>query len=117
MKETEIQSAIIDYLQILENQNKLFFVRLNNIPPVTKLPNGKMLFRRMPKGTKKGLADILLIIKGQAIFLEVKSESGYLRTEQKQFQELCKRNSTLYFVVRSVIEVENIIKTYAEVYH
>lgn len=112
MKETEIQSAIIDYLQILENQGKLFFVRLNNIPPVTKFADGRMFFRRLPKGTKKGLADILVIIKGTAIFFEVKSEKGYLRPEQKIFQELCKKNCTLYFVIRNVEEIRRILDEY-----
>ena len=36
MLESEIQSVIIDYLEILERQGKIFFHRVNNIPPVNK---------------------------------------------------------------------------------
>ncbi len=36
IKETQIQTAIINLLAVYENQGKLFFNRTNNIPPVNK---------------------------------------------------------------------------------
>ena len=41
MKESDIQSQIISYLQILEKQGKLFFNRMNNIP--TPIKDGKTI--------------------------------------------------------------------------
>ena len=52
MKESEIQSQIIDFLQILEKQGKLFFQRTNNVP-ISMMRNGKRVFRSMPQGAKR----------------------------------------------------------------
>jgi len=52
LKESEIQRQIIDWLELKENQGKLFFQRTNNIP-VSQMRNGKRIFRSMAKGQKK----------------------------------------------------------------
>lgn len=54
MKESDIQSQIISYLQILEKQGKLFFQRINNTAIYD--PVGKR-WRSLAKGTKKGFPD------------------------------------------------------------
>ncbi|WP_257164340.1 VRR-NUC domain-containing protein [Cetobacterium somerae] len=69
MKEIDIQAAIITYLGILESQGKIWFSRLNNIPPVNKGADGKMVFRKLPRGCKKGIPDILIISKGLRVEL------------------------------------------------
>lgn len=53
MKETNIQAAIITYLGILENQGKIWFSRLNDIPPVNKGTDGKMVFRNFLEDVRK----------------------------------------------------------------
>lgn len=101
--EISIQSAIIDYLYL----RKHFFVRLNNIPPVTK-KGGKMIFRKMPKGSMNGLPDIMVITDGGfVVFLEVK-DKGKLSPDQVKFQALCKEKGAEYHVVRSVTDVKEI---------
>jgi hypothetical protein len=101
--EISIQSAIIDYLY----RKKHFFVRLNNIPPVSKV-GGKMVFRRMPKGSMNGLPDIMVITEGGFIvFLEVK-DKGKLSEEQIKFQALCKEKGAEYHVVRKIQDVIDI---------
>jgi hypothetical protein len=100
MAETQIQSGIIDYLQ----RKRHFFVRLNNIPPVQYI-GGKMVFRRMPKGTMLGLPDILVLWKGYPVFIEVKALKGKQSKEQKEFEEKCKDQSIEYHVVRSLTDV------------
>ena len=42
LKESEIQRQIIDWLELEENQGKLFFQRTNNIP-VSQMRNGKRI--------------------------------------------------------------------------
>lgn len=106
MKESEIQSQIIDYLQLLENQGKLFFQRTNNTPvfdPRTKK------FRSLAKGQKKGFPDVLVLIQGRTIGLEVKSDVGRQSKEQKEMEQQFKRQKAWYYVVRSVEEVKRIM--------
>jgi hypothetical protein len=101
--EIAIQSGIIDYLYL----KKHFFVRLNNIPPVQTV-NGKMVFRRLPKGSVKGLPDILVLTDGgYAVFLEVKDKSKQ-SPDQIEFQRNCKEKGCEYHIVRSIDDVKNI---------
>ena len=51
MKETDYQRLIIDYLTVLEKQNKLWFQKTNNTAIYD--PVGKK-FRSLSKGQKKG---------------------------------------------------------------
>ena len=100
--ESAIQSGIIDYLYL----KKHFFVRLNNIPPVQTI-NGKMQFRRMPKGSVKGLPDLMVIKKGTVIFLEVKDKSKQ-SPDQIVFEAHCKSESVDYHIVRSIEDVQKL---------
>lgn len=107
MKESEIQSQIIDYLQLMEKQGKIFFQRTNNTPvfdPRTKK------FRSLAKGQKKGFPDILVLMQGRTIGLEVKTSAGKQSKEQKTMQEQFKKQRAWYYVVRSVEEVVRIIE-------
>lgn len=109
VKETVIQSAIITYLGILEKQGKIWFTRLNNIPPVNKGNDGKMIFRRLPRGTKRGIPDILVITKGKTIGLEVKTPTGKQSKEQKEIEERFIKNGAFYHIVRSLEETRKVI--------
>ena len=109
MKETDIQSQIIDYLQILEHQGKLFFQRTNNIP-VSQIRNGKRVFRSMPKGAKKGFPDIVVLKGGVLIALEVKSATGRQSKDQKEMEKLVVSSGGKYFIVRSLSEVVELMK-------
>lgn len=109
MKESEIQSEIINYLQILENQGKLFFHRMNNIPPVNKV-NGVIKFRRLPTGAKRGVPDIIVIKNGKFIGIEVKTKTGTQSTYQKEVEKNIKKQGAEYYVVRSLADVQSILK-------
>ena len=64
MKETDYQRLIIDYLTVLEKQNKLWFQRTNNTAIYD--PVGKK-FRSLSKGQKKGFPDIIVFMNGKTI--------------------------------------------------
>ena len=107
IKEIDIQKQIIQYLQYLENQDKLFFSRVNT----TGIYDSKTkAHRKLPVGVKRGFADILVIIKGQAIFLEVKRKGSYQSEFQKTFQQSVEINKACYFVVRSIEEVKAVVE-------
>lgn len=105
MKESEIQSIIIDYLQILENQGKLFFQRVNNIPVFDK-----NRYRALPKGTKKGFPDIIILIQGRCLGIEIKTISGKQSEYQKEIESSFNQNGAYYYIVRSLEEMRKIIE-------
>lgn len=105
--ENEIQNTICEYLAILEAQNKLMYWR-QNTSPVYDVKGGS--FRRMSVHAKKGVPDILVIIKGKFIGLEVKSKIGKISSDQAEFKKGMEKNGAMYYVVRSLEEVLQVIK-------
>ena len=98
VSESSIQSTLIDYL----TRKKHFIIRLNNIPP-TQMVHGQRVFRRMPKGSIKGLPDIAVITDGgYVVWLEVKSSTGKQSPEQKEFQRRVEEKCGEYYVVRNI---------------
>jgi len=109
MKESEIQSQIIDYLQVLENKGKIFMQRVNNTAIYD--PVGKR-WRALAKGTKKGFPDILVLKDGKCIGLEIKTNIGKQSKEQKEIEKEFKKHKAAYYVVRSLKEVIEIFDRY-----
>jgi len=124
MKEIQIQKAIKDYLQILENQGKLMFLRNQAGGYATK--EGHYI-----KMGKKGSPDLLVWVKSgksipvsvispdtdwieienlRAIALEVKSATGTQSKDQKEWQDKFEKLGGEYYIVRSVDEVIDIMK-------
>lgn len=98
VSESNIQSAILDYLLM----KKHFVIRLNNIPP-TQMVNGSRVFRRMPKGSVKGLPDIAVVTEGgYVVWLEVKKVGGRLSPDQIEFKRRVDEKCGEYYVVRSI---------------
>jgi hypothetical protein len=86
-KESEIQSAILDYLVLRRH----FAVRLNNIPAFNRNADGSITMRRLPKHTPRGVADILCIHVGRPYFLEGKRPGTHQSPEQKAFEAEAER--------------------------
>lgn len=96
MKENDVVSSICEYLEI----KRYFFWRQNTTPVFSQ---GH--FRRMPKHSKKGVPDIILIRSGLFIGLECKTDIGRQSPEQKQFESDCVKHGGKYLVVRSIDDV------------
>lgn len=97
-KETDILYAICDYLTM----KKHYFWRNNTIPVFSKKGNG---FIRMPKYSRTGLPDIILIRDGFTIGIEVKTQKGRPSPNQIQCAKDWKENGAEYYLVRSIDEV------------
>lgn len=104
MKETDIQNAICEYLAL----KKHFFWRSNNIPAFSKNPNGSMRMHRMPKYSRNGVPDIIVIKDGFFIGLEVKIPKGKQSENQKIFERELKEAGGEYIVVHSIEDVQEI---------
>jgi hypothetical protein len=102
MKESDVQRQICDYLAC----KKHFFWRQNTTPIYD--PTRKS-FRRMPKYSMKGVADIVVITDGgYAVFLEIKKKGSYQSPDQKEFQRRCEEKGCEYYVVRDLSELTEI---------
>lgn len=84
---------------------KHFFYRQNNTPI---FDIKRQAFRAQPKYTPKGIADILVIKDGFAIFLEVKRPKTYQSKEQKVFEQMCKDAGAEYYTVRSIDDLKEV---------
>lgn len=102
MTETQIQRAICELLQYLENQGKLYFFRSGS--GAIKTESGNYF-----KTGKVGCPDITLCMAGRFIGLEVKTEKGRQTDSQKDAQKRIEKAGGIYYIVRSVRDVENII--------
>lgn len=108
--ETQIQTAIIYLLSFYENQGKLFFNRMNNIPTPIKDKTGKTLgYRKLSTGAKRGIPDIWVIKDGKTIGLEVKAPTGKQSKEQKEIEQRFKKNGAEYYIVKSVEDVKKVL--------
>ena len=65
-------------------------------------------------GLKKGVADLILWLGSETIYMEVKTPTGRQSDAQKRFQKRCEDSGRTYVVVRSVEEVEKIIRAWKE---
>lgn len=95
-EENAIQNAIMEYLTI-----KNIFHWRNNTTPIYD-PTRKC-FRKM--NSMKGVPDIICIIKGQFVGIEVKKPDGKQSPDQKIFEKECNKNGGKYILARSVEDV------------
>jgi len=85
----------------------IFCWRSNNIPIFSQKQN---CFRKLPKFTPRGVADITGILpNGQFFCVEVKSEKGKQSEFQKIFQEKIEATKGIYILAKSFEEVDKII--------
>ena len=99
--EAQIQKAILDYGKL----KKIPMRRINVIGTPYTI-NGKTYFRR---STNLGMSDIRaeFMIGGipVSVWLEVKTSTGKLTSNQKQFRDGARSYGGFYFVVRSIDDV------------
>jgi len=99
--EQQIIKSILDYLQILENQGKLFFFR--------SAAGGIKTADRFFRTGRKGVQDITCLIKGRYVAIEVKTETGRQSPEQKEIERLVNKQGGEYHIVRSFDELRKLI--------
>lgn len=106
MKESAIQTAIETYLHYRENLGKLVYIKNNSGAFKVK--------RSFVRFGKKGSSDFIIFTDGGVVFLEVKNEKGKQSPDQKEFEEKVSKLGYTYVLVRSLDEVENILKDFID---
>lgn len=111
--EKDIQREICAYL----DEIGIMFWRSNNIPVFGRNNGGKMAFRALPKFTPRGLPDIMIIMRGKFIALEIKRPGALLKPDQVAFAKRVHLAGAMYFTVRSLQEVQDLnLETFKEEY-
>ena len=94
MKEKDIQSAILQYLKL----NKIFHYR-NNTGGFRDYRNHFYRFGAL------GSPDIVCVVKGKYLAIEVKNERGKQTRHQKEFQDKLEEAGGIYILTRSLDEL------------
>jgi len=102
--EKEIENFIIDQLNLLPDT----FVWKNNTTGV--YDPVRQCFRKLSKRSIKGVSDILGICHGRMLCLEVKSKTGRVSPEQKEFLDKMKGLGAVTGVVRSWLDVVAVLR-------
>jgi hypothetical protein len=97
MKESEVQRSILQYLAI----KKVFHYR-NNSGAIVSTYKGKERFMRFGA---LGSPDIICIIKGRFVGIEVKRPGGKQNPNQLQFQKDLEKAGGLYVLAYSLDDV------------
>lgn len=101
--EKDIQRTICEWLTL----KQLFFWRSNNIPVFGMNNGGQRTFRSLGKWTPRGIPDIILLIHGQFVGIEVKRPGRKLSPDQEIFKERCEKNGAVYLIVTSLEDLTN----------
>ena len=99
MKESEIQRTILDYLTL----KRIFHYRNNSGAFV--MPETATHSRRFFRAGVVGAPDIVCVVKGQFVGIEVKAPKGRQNDNQKEFQRQLEAAGGLYILAYSLEDV------------
>jgi len=99
LKESEIQRTILDYLTL----KRIFHYRNNSGAFV--MPETATHSRRFFRAGVVGAPDIVCVVKGQFVGIEVKAPKGRQNDNQKEFQRQLEAAGGLYILAYSLEDV------------
>jgi len=102
-EELTIQSNIVKLL-------RLKGIMVFSVPNGANFPNVHTRMLMMSSGLTPGVSDLIVLLKRDVIFLEVKTAKGKQSQSQKQFQEDVEKLGFNYHVVRSLDQVIDIFE-------
>ena len=104
--EAKIQSAIVQYLQILG-------IFVFSVPNERK-SSPQAMGRLISMGLKPGISDLILWLGDKTIYMEVKTPKGRQSEAQKRFQKRCEESGRIYCVVHSLDEAMKVVDEYGK---
>ena len=96
-QESSIQSAIIQALQ-------LYGVYVFSVPNEGHGGSQRRAMHMKALGQRNGVADLVCLLPGRVVFLEVKTDKGRQSRAQIDFEKVCTDLGHEYYVVRSVTD-------------
>jgi hypothetical protein len=112
LKESDIQIQVADWLRLYESaRDFIFFACSNEAMGEAKTGAGLGRMARLKRmGLRPGVADIVIIRKGRAYFLELKTLDGVQSERQQAFQADCYYVGAEYEIAHSFEEAQAIVK-------
>lgn len=112
--EASLQRSIVQYLTLLENQQRLFFFAVPNQGGAGLKKRGAIL---KGLGQKAGVSDLVIIYRStgglpKTAFVELKAPKGVLSPAQHGFADWCERLGFEYHVIRELDEVINLVEAW-----
>src|SRR5574343_936674 len=95
---TALCKAIVDFL----TRRRIYCRQIGTGSfPVTDATGGRRYFR----GGSRGMPDLVALVPGGVVWVEVKTGKGKLTPEQEQFRAECVRCGVAHIVARSLADV------------
>ena len=114
--ETLLQIQIVEYLSLIAQKNDFIFFSIPNEGAMTGA-GGKMPFALMTTlkkmGMLPGVPDLCIIKNGRAYFMEVKTQSGKISSQQMVIHEALYSKGVHCSVVRSLEDVKTILTVWS----
>lgn len=104
--EEQIQKAIVQYLNVALPADSYFFATTNQRGTRKRFEMG--ILKAM--GARAGVPDLVILCRGRFIGLEVKAPKGSLSDHQANAADAIVNAGGLYSVVRSIDDVERILR-------
>ncbi len=103
--EADLKKTVTQYLTYMQNQGKLFYLRLNS---GTFIQEGKK--QRLIRGCPAGTSDLFILMNGTSFFIELKSQKGKLTESQLKFMETVEFQGGIYLVARDLEQVKRLVE-------
>ena len=113
VSEEQIQNAIVELLTLVQKRCQFLFFSVPNEAlgrGRDRTQNAIRMARLKRMGLYPGAADLVLVHKGMAYFLEVKTASGKMSENQKGFAQRAFECGSRYVIVRSTREAARALK-------
>lgn len=108
--EYRLQKTVIQHLMFRALPGVIYFhcPNGNKLAPRTAAHNKAM-------GVKAGVADLIIIIKGRAFFLELKAEKGRQSESQRLFEQECIEAGCQYAIAHNVSSALHCLETWGAI--
>lgn len=98
-EELQIQAAVVDFFEI----NKILIF---SVPNGQNIPHPVTRALLKESGLRAGVSDLIAVLDGEVVFIEMKTKTGRQRPEQKEFEAAVKARGFEYVIFRSVSDAE-----------
>lgn len=105
ISEAVVKKSITEYLNLQEKMGKCYFVRNNSFAGRLLDKLGRMHYVQQGK---TGSPDIIALIGGKFVGIEVKSSIGKMSDEQKQAQVQIEKLGGIYRLARSIDDIADL---------
>lgn len=104
--EAAIQKACVDYLRILEGQGRATGFAVPNGEYRDKITAARL----KAQGVRAGAPDLIVVVPGRVLFVEIKTQVGRLSPDQRAYHKTLSSLGIETAVIRSVSDFIELVK-------